>query len=201
MALKLYKTPEPWGHAIGTAPASEPVSTADMREQLRIDHTTENTYLDALVAAARGNLENVTKRKFIQQTITLTTDKFPAGNWELPFPPIAAVSEVAYRDTAGDAQTLTVPTLRNANNPNLAAVLEEPSTGWPAVDDDPAAVTLTITAGYGATATNVPGEIRLAIKMLAAHWYNYREAASTEAPTTIPMHIESLVNAHKWWNE
>jgi uncharacterized phiE125 gp8 family phage protein len=196
-----YQTPEPWGHAVGTAPGSEPVSTADIKAQLRIDHTNEDTYLDSLVSAARENIENIVKRKFIQQTITLTCDDFPAGNWELPFPPIVAVTQVAYRDSAGDSQTLTVPTLRNANNPNMSQVLEEPSTGWPAVDDEAGAVTLTITAGYGTTATNVPGGIRLAIKQLAAHWYNYREAASEEAPEMIPMHIESLLTQHRWWSQ
>jgi uncharacterized phiE125 gp8 family phage protein len=172
-----------------------------MRAQLRIDHTTEDTYLDALVVAARANIENVLKRKLIQQTVTLTTDNFPSGHWELPFPPIVAVSQVAYRDSAGDSQTLTVPTLRNANNPNMSPILEEPTGGWPSVDGDPAAVTLTITAGYGATATNVPDGIRLAIKMLAAHWYNYREAATADAPETIPMHVESLLTEHRWWNQ
>lgn len=201
MAVVVKKTPQPWGHAIGTAPGSEPVSVADIKNQLRIDHTNEDTYLSTLVTAARSNIENIIKRKLIQQTITLTCDDFPSGNWELPFPPIAAVTQVAYRDTAGDAQTLSVPTLRNADKPNMAAVLEEPSTGWPGVDGDPAAVTLTITAGYGTTATNVPSEIRVAINMLAAHWYNYREAATEDAPEKIPMHIDSLLTSHRWWNE
>jgi uncharacterized phiE125 gp8 family phage protein len=196
-----YPTPQPWGHAIGTAPGSEPVSTADIKTQLRIDHTNEDTYLDSLVTAARGNIENIVKRKLIQQTVTLTCDDFPAGHWELPFPPIAAVTQVAYRDSAGDSQTLTVPTLRNADNPNMAAILEEPSGGWPGVDGEPGAVTLTITAGYGTTATHVPGELRLAIKMLAAHWYNYREAATEDAPATIPMHVDSLLTQHRWWNQ
>lgn len=201
MAVKTYKTPEPWGHAVSTVPAAEPVVAADMRAQLRIDHTTEDTYLVDLATAARANIENKVKRKLITQTVTLTTDKFPSGNWELPFPPVAAVTQVAYRDSAGDAQTLTVPTLRNASNPNMAAVLEEPTGGWPVVDDEPAAVTLTLTCGYGTGATHVPVGIRTAIKMLAAHWYNYREAATESAPETIPMHVESLLTDHRWWNQ
>lgn len=200
MAVR-YQTRKPWGHKVTAEPTTEPVVAANMREQLRIDHTTEDTYLAGLAKAARRNVENWIKRKTATQTVTLTCDCFPAGNWELPFPPIQAVTGIAYRDSAGDSQSLTVPTLHNADEPNIPAVLQEPSTGWPSTDDEPAAVTVTMTAGYGDDAADVPDGILLAIKMLAAHWYNYREAASTNAPETIPMHVESLLTEYKWWNQ
>lgn len=201
MAVRVYKTVQPWGHRVTEEPGTEPVTAADMREQIKIDHTTEDTYLAALAKAARKNVENRIKRKTATQTVTLTTNCFPAGNWELPFPPVQAVTEVAYRDSAGDAQTLTVPTLRSADEPNMAAVLQEPSGGWPSTDSEPSAVTITMTLGYGDDAADVPDGILLAIKMLGAHWYNYREAASADAPDKIPMHIDSLLTEFCWFNQ
>ena len=201
MAVR-YLTPEPWGHNVSTEPAAEPVTAANgLRAWLRYDHTTEDTVIDALAVGARKMVENVTKRKTVTQTVTVTTDRFPAGNWELPFPPVIAVTEVAYRDSAGAAQTVAVPTLHNASQPNLAAILEEPTTGWPSVDGEPAAVTITMTCGYGTASTNVPSNQLTAIKMLAAHWKNYPEAATENAPETIPLHVESLLTNERWWTQ
>jgi uncharacterized phiE125 gp8 family phage protein len=194
-----YKTPKPWGSKVTTEPATEPVVAADLRTQLQMDDATQDTYLSSLAKVARKMVEKHILRKTTTQTVTITCDDFPAGNWELPFPPVIAVTEIAYRDTSGASQTVSVPSLRNADQPNMNAVLEEPAGGWPGVDDEPGAVTLTMTAGYGTASSHVPAETVLAIKMIAANLYEYRHATTTDKPEQMPHHIESLLIDQRWY--
>ena len=42
----------------------------------------------------------------------------------------------------------------------------------------PATITITFTCGYGASWNEIPEGLRQAAMMLAAHWFNCREAAS-----------------------
>jgi uncharacterized phiE125 gp8 family phage protein len=59
------------------------------------------------------------------------------------------------------------------------------------------AVTLTYTAGYGATANLVPEGLKTAIKMLVSHWYEHRETAAEKQLMTIPLAVESLLWQHR----
>ena len=43
-----------------TAPATEPITTAEAKAHLRVSHSTDDTYIDALVAAARMVVEDRT---------------------------------------------------------------------------------------------------------------------------------------------
>ena len=64
---------------VTTAPAVEPVSTADAKTHLRIpaSATSEDSYIDALVTAARLYVEEYTERKLITQTVTEYRDALP----------------------------------------------------------------------------------------------------------------------------
>jgi uncharacterized phiE125 gp8 family phage protein len=162
-----------------------------------MDDTSEDTLISALIKVARRQVELRIGRKLINQTVTLICDDFPAGDWELPFPPISAVS-IAYRDVNGVSQSVTTHTLRNGSQVNLPAILQEPAAGWPAVDDYPSAVTLTLTCGYGAAATNLPEGLIHAVKMLAGHYYENRGVVTVENLKTIPMHIDAMLDEHRW---
>lgn len=50
------------------APAEEPVTLAEAKAHLRVSGTDEDAYIDALVKAARGRAESLTRRQLITAT-------------------------------------------------------------------------------------------------------------------------------------
>lgn len=176
------------------APATEPVSLTEAKAQCRIDGTAENDLLTALIAAARTHLEEITWRALITQTWRLTLRGFPTCNAPiyLPRPPLIAVSSITYVDTAGTTQTLASGdyTVDAAAEPGTI----EPAWGlsWPLTRDQPAAVTITYTAGFG-NAAAVPSDLVHALKLLIGHWSENREAVAEGGLTEVPLAVQALV--------
>lgn len=173
-----------------TARANPVVSLANAKLYLRVDASDEDALIAALVEAATGMVEAMTRRCLIHQTYRYTMDGFPSsGPIRLPRSPAAsmpagglyvyALPRVRYYDTAGIQQTLVVGTdyLLNldANPPSI----HRPAGGssWPSTDSTRAAsVEVDFLAGYGANAASVPAPLVQAVQMLTAHYYANREA-------------------------
>jgi len=131
-------------------PGEEPVTLAEAKAFCRIDGADEDALVDALIAAARLQVESLTGRALIAQTWRLTMACAPRLV-ELPVIPVAAL--VAAPDGAvlqGDAVLLVEP-----------------------VDE----LTVDYTAGYGAAA-DVPGDLKQAVLTLVAYWYENRDAVT-----------------------
>ena len=131
-------------------PGEEPVTLAEAKAFCRIDGADEDALVDALIAAARLQIESLTGRALITQSWRLTMACAPRLV-ELPVIPVAAL--VAAPDGAvlqGDAVLLVEP-----------------------VDE----LTVDYTAGYGAAA-DVPGDLKQAVLTLVAYWYENRDAVT-----------------------
>ncbi len=164
---------------IQTAPSTYPVTVAEVKRQAVIEHTLDDVYLDRLIAVATGYAEAQTHRQLIDATWKMYLDAFPA-RIILPRPPLDSVTSIEYIDTGGDTQTLTAVTDYQVSTASEPAWVE-PAYGkiWPATRAQREAVIVTYKAGYGTASTDVPQEIRHAIIMLAAHWYENREPIIT----------------------
>lgn len=160
--------------------------------------TTEDTLLTNYIKAARNFAETYTRRGFINQTWRLKMDVWPADAIILPLSPLSSVTSITYTDTAGTSQTWSSSeyTVDTDNNPGRIT----PAYGytWPAsVRDIENAITVTHVVGYGATSASVPEPIRVAIRMLAAHWYENREPVAEKTMSPVPMTVESLLWQYK----
>jgi uncharacterized phiE125 gp8 family phage protein len=154
-------------------PASEPVTAANVRDQLRLDGTDQDTMIGVLITACRLGLEAEMRRSFITQTRVTTFDSFEEV-LELPFAPISAVV-VTYVDTAGDTQTLSADDYDVDTYGEPARVGQALSAYWPAIAStvlNP--VTVTCTCGYGA-ASDVPVDIKQAIIAMVIDLYEHPE--------------------------
>ena len=184
MALKLI-----------TAPAAEPILTADARAHCRVDDTTDNSYLDALVSAAREHCEMFTRRAFINQTWDLYLDEFPAdGVIRIPKPPCSSITYVKYYDSAGTLTTIDAAdySLDTVNEP--ARLTPAYGEVWPSPQCIPNAVIVRFVCGYGVAGTAVPTSIVHAMKLLVGHWYENREQVVTGTiASNLPMAAESLL--------
>lgn len=176
-----------------TVPATEPVSLTETKSQLRIDSTTEDTYLGTLIAAAREYCEMFQNRAYITQTWELTLDGWPRFPIKLPMPQLVSVTSIEYFDTANVEATWAssnyfVDADSEPGRIGLGYNISLPTTTLRAIN----AVKIQYVAGYGA-ASAVPLRTKQAILMLIGHLYENRETVSPVDLKEIPFAVSSLL--------
>lgn len=166
---------------LATGPAVEPISLDEAKLHRRIDGSAEDTLLSDLIVAARETFEEDTGRQLNTATWRLHLDRFPVGREPLVIPkaPLLAVSAITYVDVAGATQTwsaaeytVTAPAGPYARQGYVAPV---PAQNYPSTYRVADAVQVTFTAGYGATAGDVPAAARAAIYDMLGDLYEHRE--------------------------
>lgn len=160
------------------APAEEPVSLAEAKAHARVYTDADDDELTAFISAARALTEKATRRQLITATWKLEAPGFPVGAWfELPRPPLIAVSSITYLDLAGDEQTLSTDVYLVQTGRLYGRVSLKPAQQWPETLMRDDAVRVTYTAGYGLAAA-APPLLKQGILMRVAHWYEHREATT-----------------------
>lgn len=182
-----------------TAPAERPVSLAEARLHLRVDHQDEDELIAGLLDAAIAHLEGkdgVLGRALVTQTWELILDHLPDEAIQIPLAPLQSVTSVRYYDTANALQTLA-PALYYVDTANEPGWVTRVSAAtWPETFDGANSVLVRFVAGYGA-ASAVPGPIKAAIKLLVGHLYRNREATTAEALTATPMAVDALTAPYR----
>lgn len=176
-----------------TAPAAEPVSAAEAKAQLRVDHAAEDALISSQVVAARGHVERLTARQLITATWELRLDSFPADTCaiRIPKPPLQQVVSVKYVDADGVLQTLAsteyvVDAPVGPTAPWGRLWLEYLKT-WPTVRDERNAVRIQFKAGYGDAGAAVPQELRNAILLKVGALYANREPGENDDQTLMAL--------------
>jgi uncharacterized phiE125 gp8 family phage protein len=147
--------------------------------------------------AADALVEKLTGLSLLSTGWTLTLDAFPddGADIELPRSPAPSVPSVSYIDADGDT---TVMDADDWELPAGRAVLRPALGGsWPATRTQSDAVTISVTAGFGAAGTDVPEPLRMACRLLVAHWHRNREAVVIgSTPASLPMGVEALLSPY-----
>jgi uncharacterized phiE125 gp8 family phage protein len=155
-----------------TPPAAEPLSLADAKAFLRVEHDDDDALIETLIRGARGAVEARTRRALITQSWRLVLDAWPRdGRIAAPLAPVRTLTAARVYDSADLAHALDVE----------AFVLDAASgaigfTPWgPAPPGRGlAGIEIDVVAGYGDTAADVPEPLRQAVRLLTAHWYENR---------------------------
>lgn len=179
-------------------PTALAASMQEVLAQTRISDNSEEGYIESLIKRATGFCEAYTDRQFITATWRQSCDRFPADNFFVPRPRLIAVTSLTYVDTDGATQTLVEGTnydVDTDSEPGRVGLSFNAS--WPGIRDVNNAVKLTFTAGYGASDEQVPHDIKQAIMLLVAHWYEHREAATSIKSEDIKFSVEALLDLHK----
>lgn len=160
------------------APATEPVTLAEARLQVKADDsvTADDTLITAQIVAARQLAENETGRSLITQTWRLTLDEFPDGPIRLERPPLISVESVQYVDTNGVTQTMSASDYIVDTTHVHGEIALAYNESWPDTRDQRNAVTVNFTTGYG-DASAVPGAIKAAILLTIGDLYANRETS------------------------
>lgn len=176
------------------------INLNDLKEHLRVTISDDDALLTEKLDAAESHLEKFTGRAFLTQTRTIHFDGF-CRSLELPVSPVQSITSVKYLDQNLVEQTLSadsyLATPLNSDDPTYLYPAD--GTSWPSTARVRSAVTVTLQAGYG-TADDVPAPLCEAIKQLAAHWYENREAVliGTQA-FALPLSLFDLVGPYRAW--
>lgn len=161
------------GLSLTTAPAAEPLTTAEAKAHLAVTSSDDDVYIDSLVVAARESLEVRTRRAFITQTYTLTRPTFGADHVLLPRPPLQSVTSVEYYPADGGALTPLVDgtdyRVDTAGRIGRVELVEGQS--WPDLADRHDAVKIVYVAGYGAAGADLPGSLVHAIRLQLSEFF------------------------------
>ena len=164
------------GLTLVTAPITEPVTLADIKQQLRLDpfFTEEDAYLNTLISMARQWCENYMRRAFITQSWRLALRAWPGRDYAnspsgvvadgldsyyrhnhigLPRPPLQSVTSVTYADTTNTIFTMPPGNIGGGYNvdtdPEPGRIVLPFSQIWPTAILLPGSpIKITFVAGY-----------------------------------------------------
>ena len=181
------------GYRLITAPAADPVTLAEAKAHLRVDHSDEDATINGLIKAATSYLDGrsgILGRCLVTQTWEETFDAFPTNAIELPLGPVASVTSVKYLDQAGAEQTLSAGVYTVDTASLVARIVSDDA--WPATKATANAVTVRYVAGTASA--SIPGAIRHAILLLVGHWYENRQPAAEGSAAELPFAVSALLS-------
>jgi len=183
---------------IVTAPAAEPVTSAEVKSQLSITGTDHDTRITRLIALAREYVENYTGRALITQTWDYFSEVF-TSKIVLPKSPLQSVTTLKYTDTDGTQQTLGASLYTVNTNADSGYIIPAYNEDWPDTRDVPDAVEIRIVCGYGDASTDVPDVYRHAMLLLIGNWFENTEETQPFSINKISFGVNALLDQHRVW--
>ena len=167
-----------WTLARTTAPASNlPVSVSQVKSHLRLspDDTTHDAELQLLIEAATERLEQDLDRQLMTASYKQTqfdwnVDDNLKGEVKLYKKQITLIQSVKYYDEDGSQVTLTSSDY--VFDLGRGSLFVDPGNEWPTVEpNNPNAVEVIFTAGYGTDAACIPRLMKTAILLCVGKWF------------------------------
>lgn len=160
-----------------TAPAEEPLTLAETRAHLRVEHDADDQLISGLITAARQAAETRTGRALVSQKWRSTFDLWPLELTLSPAP-LISVEAVTYLDADGVRQTLAPSSYLVITDTLQGYICPAYGAAWPSHRTEPGSIRIDYTAGYG-NASAVPQAIKVWMLMLIGTWYAQRESIGT----------------------
>lgn len=186
------------GHSVlVTSPAEEPITLTEAKTHLRVDFSTDDTYITSLIVAARIQAEDLLCRALITQTWDHYLTDFPRGDSiRIPKGRLQSVTSLKYTDAEGTESTVDSATYHVVTWEDPGRIALAYSQTWPSVTlRSVGGVCVRFVCGYGAAAA-VPKTIKQAMLLTIGHWYENREEVVVgQGLTTIqlPIAAEALL--------
>jgi uncharacterized phiE125 gp8 family phage protein len=159
-------------------PALEPLTLEETRLWLRLDSSDEDQLVLALIRAARSAVEQATRRALISQRWRLRLDRWPAERCvKLPLSPILTLDAVRIFDAAGTPSLASLSGFHIDQSRGARLVCDAAPQAPGRIANG---IEIDVTAGFGAAPSDVPEPLRMAMRLLVAHWYEHRGDALHE---------------------
>lgn len=178
-----------------SAPAAEPLSLAEAKAFLRVEHADDDDVIGALIAASRIHIEAQTRRALVTQNWRIIRDAWPVdGRLPLRPAPLRTLAAVRVYDAGGVAHAVdTESFVLDAGGAELAFA------PWALAQPGrlAAGIELDVAVGYGDAGTDVPEPLRQAVRLLVAHWYENRGLAAVGTVTILPSTVAALIAPYR----
>lgn len=185
-----------------TAAAFAPVSGIELKSHSVIEFDDDDDLVTAYLAAATAQVEFDTGCAIVKQQWQVDYGCFP-DIIHLPRPPLLAVESVKYYATDGTQQTLDPAAYQVTASGIVGRIAPAPGLSWPSTQAGRfGAVSVVYQAGHvdvvsGAAVGEAPPMLKQAICVLAAHFYENREAVLIGTISKEqPLAYQVLVNSH-----
>lgn len=159
--------------------STEPVTVTEAKSHLRVDISTDDTYIGTLITAARQYVEEYCQRSFVAKTYRLDLSQF-YDSVTLAKGPVQSITSVKYYNTASPSVLTTLAsTVYQLHGDTISRAYGE---SWESTNVRPDAVQITYTTGYSdlysplGTGASVPVGVKQAILLLVGALYENRES-------------------------
>lgn len=189
-----------------TEPSGQPVTLQEARDFLAVTTTDADILINSVLLASVSHVEQQVRRAFMPQTWEVCYPSFPLDGEPMRpvFPPTISITSVSYFDLAGVSQTWNssnyTSILFQGPRPSPGVVRPNVGVAYPSTYERDDAVTIRFVAGY-VNPEQIPKQLRYAILMLMAHWYEHREAVAENGVqlAKVGLAYDSIINSHRWY--
>jgi uncharacterized phiE125 gp8 family phage protein len=192
------------GLQLVTPPQQDVLSAADLAAHLRISNAAEDALLEIYARAARQHVDGragILGRALVTQTWDWTLDALPCDPCAVlhaPLPPLQDVTSIKYIDDAGVEQTWPSAKYIVDRASGIGRIGCAYGESWPVARRQINAATVRLVVGYGDDPDDVPEPIGQALRLLAGHWYENREAVNVgNLVTELPFAVKALLAPYR----
>lgn len=167
-----------------------PISLSEVKSHIRMQYgeTREDDFLYSSIKASISKIENYLNRKLSPYTIKYYLDDFPSDEWiDLPFPPIRNIPStgLVYTNSTQGSTTLSSTKWSQDIFTEPGRLVLDYNDDWPTgitlANNNPISVEYecgygsTILGSIGSTNIDLPKDIKYAVLMTIASYYEARE--------------------------
>ncbi|CUH80184.1 head-tail connector protein [Tropicibacter naphthalenivorans] len=173
---------------------------AELKRHLRLgtgfaEDDVQDAVLGSFLRAAMAAIEARTSKALIERSFVVTLDDWRKGDgYALPVAPVSAITELTIVDAYGVATQIAASAYRLVKD-SFAPKLMPMGACLPTIPTGGAAE-VRFTAGYGTSFDAVPDDLKQAVLLLAAHYYEYRDETAL-SQGCMPFGVTSLLARYR----
>lgn len=173
-------------------PLGEPLTLAETKAHLRVDTSTDDTLITALIRTVRQHLERETGLALLTRSFRLYLDDWPESRViQIGRGMVQTIEAVTVYDAVGIPQEIDTAgfVLDGQARPARLVLPKQPPPGQ-AING----IEIDFSAGFGATGADVPDTLKRAMLLHAALLYEFRGAVPLDSqPAAVPAGYDRLI--------